>query len=181
MGLGLSTACGFRVFVPLMILSLSAVGLGLPLPAELSWLDSPVACVVLSSATLLEIGAYYVPWLDNALDMLASPLAVMAGALISFGFLPEMSPLWQWSIALIAGGGLAGITQGATVATRATSSATTGGLGNFVVSSLEAVFAVVLSILAILAPFIALLALAGIGLWGLQWLRKRRKLRENSV
>lgn len=165
MGLGLSAACGFRVFVPLTLMSLMANMGWWTLPHDLLWAAHPVALMMLSSATLIEVAAYYIPWLDNALDTLATPLAVVAGALVTFGFAPEMPPLAQWSLALMAGGGLAGLTQGATVATRAVSSATTGGLGNGVVATLELVFAFFLSLLAIFMPFLALFGVLGVGVW----------------
>lgn len=165
MGLGLSAACGFRVFVPLTLMGLMANMGWWTLPADLLWAAHPVALWMLTSATGLEVAAYYIPWLDNALDTLATPLAVVAGALVTFGFAPEMPPLAQWSLALIAGGGLAGLTQSATVATRAASSVTTGGLGNPVVATLELLLALALSLLAMFMPFLAILGILGVGLW----------------
>lgn len=165
MGLGLSAACGFRIFVPLTLMSLLANMGWVSLPADMLWAGSPIALLMLLSATSVEIVAYYIPWLDNALDTLATPLAMVAGTLVTLGFAPEMSPLAQWSLALIAGGGLAGLTQGATVATRAVSSATTGGLGNPIVSTLEGFFALLLSLLAIFAPLLALVAVLGVLIW----------------
>jgi hypothetical protein len=167
MGLGLSAACGFRIFVPLMLMSLMGNIGWVSLPSELMWAGTPVALLMLASATMIEVVAYYIPWLDNALDTLATPLAMVAGTLVTLGFAPEMSPLAQWSLALIAGGGLAGLTQGATVATRAASTATTGGLGNPIVSTLEAVFALCISLLAMAAPVLTLLVVLGVLVWAI--------------
>lgn len=167
MGLGLSAACGFRIFVPLMLMSLMANIGWVNLPSEMLWAGNPLALIMLLSATSIEIIAYYIPWLDNALDTLATPLAMAAGTLVTLGFSPEMSPLAQWSLALIAGGGLAGLTQGATVATRATSSVTTGGLGNPIVSTLEGIFALFISLLAMFAPAFALAAVVSILVWAI--------------
>lgn len=175
MGLGLSAACGFRVFVPLTLMSLMANMGWFTLPQDLLWAASPLALIMLVSATILEIGAYYIPWLDNALDTIATPLAVVAGALVTFGFAPQMSPLAQWSLALIAGGGLAGLTQGATVATRAISSVSTGGLGNPVVSTIEAMAAVGLSLLALLFPLLAVGFVLALGVWGSLKIRRYRQ------
>ncbi len=181
MGLGLSTACGFRVFVPLSLMSLSALMGWIHLPQELLWAASPIALVVLLSATVLEIGGYYIPWVDNLLDTLATPMAMLAGTLITFGFAPEMNPVWHWSLALIAGGGLAGITQGATVATRAISTASTGGLANPIVSSIEGVLAIALSMIAIAAPFLALAAVILVLLWAAQKLVRYARIKNPST
>lgn len=171
MGLGLSAACGFRIFVPLTLMSVMANIGWVSLPAEMLWAGSPVALLMLLSATSVEVAAYYIPWLDNALDTLATPLAMAAGTLVTLGFAPEMSPLAQWSLALIAGGGLAGLTQGATVATRAVSSATTGGLGNPIVSTIEGFFALLLSLLALFTPVLALAAVCGTLGWAVLKIR----------
>ncbi len=177
MGLGLSAACGFRIFLPLTLMSLVANAGWINLPTELAWAGSGLALGVLLSATLIEIAAYYIPWVDNALDAVATPAAMLAGTLVTLGFAPEMSPVAQWSLALIAGGGLAGVTQGATVATRATSSATTGGLGNPIVATLEALFATVVSLLALFAPLIGVVFVAGVLIWAFvkifQYMKRR--------
>lgn len=181
MGLGLSTACGFRVFVPLTLMSLSALMGWIHLPQELLWAASPVALMVLLTATVLEIGGYYIPWVDHLLDTLATPMAMLAGTLITFGFAPEMNPVWHWGLALIAGGGLAGMTQGATVATRALSTASTGGLGNPIVSSIEGFLAIALSLMAIAAPFLTMAAIAVVLLWAAQKLVRYARLKSQST
>jgi hypothetical protein len=106
-------------------------------------------------ATLLEVVAYFVPWLDNFLDMLASPVTVVAGILATASVIADVSPLVRWTIAVIAGGGVAGLIQGSMALTRGMSSALTGGLGNFAVAILELVGSFLLSILAVLVPFLA--------------------------
>lgn len=171
-GLGLSAACGFRIFVPLTIMSLLAQLGWYQLSPELAWAASPLALSGLLLATVLEIGAYYVPWLDNLLDAIATPAAIGAGTLLTFGFVPGLDPFAQWSLALIAGGGLAGTIQASTVAARATSTATTGGLGNFVVATGEAFGAVVLALLALFLPVLAIVAVIGLLLAGVVLLRR---------
>ena len=110
-----------------------------------------------------EVIAYYVPWADNLLDTIASPAAVVAGIVASASVLGEVPPALQWTFAAIAGGGVAGVVQAATVLLRGTSTATTGGLGNSVVSTTELILAVGVAVLALLAPFVALalLVIAG--------------------
>ena len=104
LGLGLSASCGFRVFVPMLVLSLAARNDWLEISESFRWLQSDVATVTLAVATVLEVGAYYVPWIDNLLDTIASPCAVIAGVLVSAATFTEMDPIVKWSLAIIAGG-----------------------------------------------------------------------------
>lgn len=174
MGLSLSAACGFRIFVPLTLMSLcSQIGL-YHLPAEMAWAGSPMALSGLLLATVLELGAYYIPWLDNALDTIATPLSMCAGTFLMLGFAPQMDPFAQWALALIAGGGLAGTLQAATVAARGASSLTTGGLGNPIIATIEAALATLVALLAMFLPVLALVICLGFLLLILRFLRKLR-------
>ena len=139
---------------PLVLSSVAQFG-NVTLPQSLAWLDSPLALVLLGVATLIEIGAYYLPFVDNLLDAVAAPLAVAAGVATTFAFGAELDPALRWGLALIAGGGAAGGIQTLTSLTRLGSSATTGGLGNPVVATFENVASAVLSVLAIFFPVIA--------------------------
>jgi hypothetical protein len=161
-GVGLAASCGFRVFLPLLVASGAALGGYLPLNESFTWLGTWPAFVAFAVASLFEIGAYYVPWLDNLLDTIASPLGVVAGALLFAASVTDLDPLLHWSLAIIAGGGAAGIVQGGTVVTRAVSTATTGGLANFVVSTLEAAAGMLFSVLAIVLPIVTIFLLVAV-------------------
>ena len=158
-GIGLAASCGFRVFVPLLVVSGAANAGYLDVAENLRWLATPVALMAFAVASVAEIGAYYVPWLDNALDTIASPLSAVAGAILFAASVTGFDPFWQWSLAIIAGGGAAAVVQGGTVAARLASTATTGGLANFVVNTVETIFGVVFSVLAIVVPVVALVLL----------------------
>jgi uncharacterized membrane protein len=156
-GLGLAAAAGFRVFVPLLAAAIAAKTGVLPLSPEFAWLASTPALAALGTATILEVGAYAVPWLDQLLDIAATPAAMLAGMLAAASVVVDLPPLLKWSAVLLAGGA-AGVTQGATVFTRFKSTTLTGGLGNPVVALLELVGAVVTSALAIFLPIVTLVA-----------------------
>lgn len=157
-GLGLAAACGLRVFAPLLVLGLAARFTPFPLASGFAWAESTPALIALGLATLLEIAAYYVPWLDHALDAVATPAALLAGTLAVAAVVGDLPPWLRWSVAIIAGGGLAGLTQAATVLLRLKSTATTGGLGNPIVATAEWVGAFGLAVIAIALPLIALTA-----------------------
>ena len=166
-GLALSAAVGFRVFVPLLLTG-SAARLGyLQLTSDMAWLGSDAALVALATATVFEVSAYYVPWLDNLLDTMATPAAIVAGVMAWAAVTPELSPLLRWTLAIVAGGGAAGLVQSGTAVLRLHSSAFTAGFGNPAVATGELAGAVSLSVLAVLAPVLAallvVLVLVGLG------------------
>ena len=152
LGIGLSAACGFRVFVPLLVMSIAALSGHLHLAHGFEWIGSYPALIAFSVATALEIAGYYIPWLDHLLDTIATPAAIVAGTVVTASLVHDMSPMMRWTLAVIAGGGAAGLVQGTTVATRGASLMTTGGLANPIVSTLELAGSVVTSVLALFLP-----------------------------
>jgi hypothetical protein len=162
LGIGLSAACGFRVFLPLLIMSIASLTGLITLSPSFEWIGTYPALVSFGTASILEISAYYIPWLDNILDTVATPTAFIAGTVVMASTVADMSPFIKWTLALIVGGGVAGSIQGFTSLTRITSSATTGGLGNPVLSTLEAGGSTVLSILSITLPILAGILVLGI-------------------
>jgi len=160
LGIGLSAACGFRVFVPLLVMSIASLSGHLTLAHGFEWIGSYPALVTFSIATCLEVAGYYIPWVDHVLDTLATPAALIAGTVVTAAMVGDVSPFLKWTLAVIAGGGAAGLVQGTTVVARGTSTVTTGGLGNPLVATAELGGAVLTSILAILAPILLLVLLA---------------------
>jgi hypothetical protein len=158
-GFGLSAACGFRIFVPLLVMNLAAKAEYLTLSSGFDWIGSTPATIVFASATALEIGAYYLPFIDNLLDALAAPTAVVAGTLVTASQIGEMNPLVTWSLAAIVGGGAAGVVQGLTTAVRQVSAFATAGFGNPLVSTAEAGASVVMTVLMLIVPTLTVMAL----------------------
>ncbi|MCI0452987.1 MAG: DUF4126 domain-containing protein [Candidatus Latescibacteria bacterium] len=154
-GVGLAAACGFRVFVPLLVLSVAATLDVIPLADDFAWLATTPALIGLATATVMEIAAYYVPWLDHALDVIATPAAVLAGVVTSAAVLSDVTPVLRWALAIVGGGGVAGAVQGATVLVRLKSGVATAGVGNPLVSTGETASSTVTSVLAVVVPVIA--------------------------
>jgi hypothetical protein len=155
-GIALSAACGFRVFVPLLCLSIASYTGHLHLTESFAWVGSLPALIVFSVATVLEVAAYYIPFLDNLLDTIAAPTAMICGTIATASVVTDIPPFWRWILAVIAGGGAATTTQLVTTKLRAMSSATTGGIGNPVLSTAELGTASVLSVLAVIWPIAAI-------------------------
>ena len=181
MGISLAAASGFRVFLPPFLLSLAArfnvvwfLDIDL-IGTQFEFFTSTLSIVVLGIATVAEFAAFYAPWVDNALDTIATPASIMAGVAMTAIVLEGNDPIIQWAIAIVAGGGVAVTIQSATVATRGLSSTFTFGLGNSAVATGENVASVALTLIAILIPFLsALFVLVIVALL----LRMKRKKKE---
>ena len=162
-GLGLSAAAGLRVFLPMLLLGVAARLGWISVSGDFQWIASGLALGSFGAATVLEIGAYYVPWLDNILDAAAGPAAVAA----------DLPPAVRWSAAIVAGGGTAGLVQGLTTIARLKSSVLTGGLGNPILATFEWVGALVTAIVVLLVPALALVLVIGL-VYGAARVTKRK-------
>src|SRR3990170_7904581 len=157
LGIGLAAATGLRLFLPMLVVSAAAYTGHLPLSENFTWLATPAALISLSVAALAEILAYYIPGVDNLLDTLATPAAFVAGTIVSAAVITDLPPMVKWAATIIAGGGIAGVTQSVTALLRAKSTVFTGGIGNPVIATAEFGGALLVSLLALAAPLVALL------------------------
>tara|TARA_R110002073_G_scaffold72537_1_gene177117 strand:+ start:80322 stop:80900 length:579 start_codon:yes stop_codon:yes gene_type:complete len=178
LGVGLAASVGFRVFVPLFALSIASYYNVIPLNDNWQWISGVPALVTLGIATVIEIVAYLIPWLDNMLDTIAVPLAAVAGTAVMLSTAADLEPLITWSLAIIAGGGTATAIKTSTSTARLTSTATTGGIANPIVSTVETSASIVMSVLAFVAPVLALV-LVVIILWLLfkvfKWFKPKKE------
>ncbi len=154
LGIGLAASCGFRVFVPLLAASIAARMDLYPLQEGFMWLASWPAIICFGMATLLEILAYYIPFIDNLLDSITTPLAIGAGTLLFTSVLPIDQDMLKWITGLIIGGGAAATIQGGSVLTRLFSTTTTAGAGNPAVATGEHTAAIGSSIMTFVTPFL---------------------------
>ncbi len=178
-GISLAAAVGFRIFAPMLLVGIAAKTGHLHLADGFEWLGSDLAILMLGIAAITEITAYFFPFFDHILDTISAPVAMGAGTLLMASTLIEMEPWLRWAIALVAGGGTAGLIHTATSALRVGSTTTTGGLANPVFATMEVGGATALTILAIILPLAALMVvvfmisrtLRMLG-WGLRKLRR---------
>src|SRR5262245_52282899 len=176
-GIGLAAATGFRVFLPLLVAGMAARWGGLPLAQGFQWLSSNGALLALATASVVEVAAYYIPLVDHVLDVLAGPAAVVAGVLASASAMADIPPSIKWPVAVIGGGGIAGLTKTMSALVRAKSGWLTAGLANPLVSTGETAAAIVTAISAIVIPVICLAGFVVL----LFWLGRRVRLIRNSV
>jgi len=180
-GVCLSAACGMRVFVPMLALGVAAK-LNILTPSHgFEWLGSWPALIAFTTAAILEMGASLFPWLDHAVDAIASPAAIICGTLATVAQIHDAGPLLTWSTGLALGGGAAAITQTTTVSTRAASTLTTGGLLNPILGAIQSTASAVLSVLAIALPVLATVLLAIIAIAAVVMVRRWKRARTRKA
>ena|SRR6187455_1943651 len=167
MGIALSACAGFRVFVPMLAASIAAHFNIIDLPTDLEWLGGWPAIICFGTASIAEIGAYYIPFLDNILDTIATPLSIIAGTVLSFSIFPitEQEPLLRWGAALLAGGTAAGTIHLGTGLLRLFSTKTTAGTGNVVLATTENAAAISGSVLSFIIPVLAAILVVVLIVW----------------
>jgi hypothetical protein len=180
LGIGLAAATGLRLFLPMLVVSATAYAGYLPLSESFAWLGTPAALILLGVAAVAEILAYYIPGVDNLLDTLATPAAFVAGTVISAAVITDLPPMVKWAAAIIAGGGIAGVTQSVTTLVRAKSTVMTGTLGNPVVATTELGGSLVVSLLALAAPLLTAAAIVVLLWLAIRWLRSLSGRRQPS-
>jgi hypothetical protein len=172
LGVGLAAATGLRLFVPMLVASAAAYTGHLPLSENFAWLGTLPALILLGVAAVVEILAYYIPGVDNLLDSLATPAAFIAGTVVAAAVMTDLTPMVKWAAAIIAGGGVAGLTQSVTTVARAKSTVLTAGLGNAGLATAELGGSLLVSLLALAAPLLTLLAVVLVLWLALRWLRR---------
>ncbi len=179
LGIGLSASTGFRVFIPLLVAGLASHFGLLPLGENFAWMGSVPALISFSIATVVEVLAYYIPFVDNLLDNIATPLSVGAGTLLMTSVFPAESEWIKWIIGFVIGGGAAATIQSGSVLTRLVSSSFTAGTGNPIVSTGEGVAATGFSIMSLFTPLLIAVILITImivifRLTYRKWVKKKR-------
>jgi len=159
-GIGLSATCGFRIFVPLLGMSIAHQAGALSFSPGFDWIGSWPATIAFGIAMVIEIAAYYIPWLDNLLDTIATPAAVIAGTIATASMVGDVAPFLRWSLAIIAGGGIAGAIQASSVMIRGVSTVKTAGLANPAVSTGELIASVMGTVISIIVPYLAVVLVA---------------------
>ncbi|MCT8340180.1 DUF4126 domain-containing protein [Flavobacteriaceae bacterium TK19130] len=180
LGVGLATAAGFRIFLPLLATSLAAYFDFIALNDSWAWLGSLTAVFTFGVAALVETAAFYIPWVDNLLDTIALPIATLAGTIIMVATISDVDPALTWILAIIAGGGTAAIVKGNAAVVRAGSTATTGGVGNPIVTTVETGTATILSAASVFVPILAAAMALILLLIIIRFYKKLRKKRPSA-
>ncbi|WP_088888798.1 DUF4126 domain-containing protein [Leptolyngbya ohadii] len=172
-GIGLSAAAGFRILIPFLVMSMAAQGGYLRLAPEMAWISSQEATIAFGVAAALEVLIYFIPVVDNFMDLIEVPAAAIAGTILTATVTSDLDPWLRWSLAAVAGGTVAGGTGALTGMTRLASTAVAGPVGNAAVGSAELASSGILSILAIAVPILALIVILVIAFLGFRQVKRR--------
>jgi Domain of unknown function (DUF4126) len=159
-GVVLAATAGLRAFLPVFSASLMAWMTDLPLPDNLAWLERPQTVLIFGVATLLEILGDKIPVVDHVLDSIQVLTKPVLAALAATPFLYQLAPVYSVAIGILLGAPLALGVHSAKATARLGSTATTGGVGNPLLSVAEDVAAVASILLGFLAPLLALALMA---------------------
>jgi len=154
LGLGLASATGLRTFLPLLMLALAArFGLfGIDLNDQMAWLADGPAIAALAVAAMVEFAGDKIPVVDHGLNVLGAFTRPVAGAVVAGSVFAGLDPTTAAIAGVIVGAPTAFAFNAAQGGARLTSTATTGGIGNPVLSLIEDVLSFLTVILAFLAP-----------------------------
>ena len=154
LGLGLASATGLRTFLPLLMLAVAArFGLfGITLNEQMSWLGSLPAIAALTVAAVAEFAGDKIPVVDHGLNVLGAFTRPVAGAVAAMSVFAGLDPTTAAVAGIIVGAPTAFAFNAAQGGARLTSTATTGGLANPVLSFIEDLLSVFTVVLAFLAP-----------------------------
>jgi hypothetical protein len=166
LGLGLASATGLRTFLPLLMLALAArlELFGVRLIDQMDWLVSWPAIAALATATVAEFAGDKIPAVEHALNAVGYVTRPVAGAVAAGSVFWAVDPTAAAVAGIIVGAPAALAFNAAQTGARVSSTATTGGLGNPVVSLIEDLLAVVTVIVAFLAPVIVPVLLVGLAI-----------------
>ncbi|WP_067651522.1 DUF4126 domain-containing protein [Nocardia harenae] len=180
LGLGLAAACGFRAFLPLLMLSVAARFdlFGVDLNESFAWIGSTGALVALAVAAGAELLADLIPYVDNLLSVVGNVTGPIAGAIAAGSVFQTADPSTAAIAGIIVGGPTALAFSTTQTGVRAASTATTGGLTNPVVSIVENILTFCTVLLAMVLPVLIPVLLAG--LFYLMWRVTRRFRRRRA-
>ncbi|HQW10945.1 MAG TPA: DUF4126 domain-containing protein [Saprospiraceae bacterium] len=154
LGIGLSAACGIRMFLPLLLIAVNQRFHLLDTSYHVDWLDSNLALIILITATVIEISAYYIPLIDHILDVVNVPLVFVAGLLSMASILPDMPLYMDKVLGLIVGGSTAVTINGLVGIGRLKSTTLSAGTTNPFYATIENVMTIVITVLSFLIPII---------------------------
>jgi hypothetical protein len=177
MGVSLAACAGFRAFTPLLVIGLAGRLDLVPLAERFNWLSSDAALIVLVSAVIIETLADKVPVVDHSLDLAATLVRPVAGALVVASPLTGLDPLVATVVGIVLGSTVAGGVHLAKSKTRLVSTALTGASANPVLSVAEDVASFGGSLLSVFLPIFTFLVVCLLAFVAYRLIGRRRAAR----
>jgi len=177
LGVALAAVCGYRIFVPLLVMGIAGLAGYMQFADGFQWISSYPAVIIFGVATILEIAGYFIPHVDNFLNAISLPVGVVAGVIVAASVITDMDPMLKWTLAIIAGGGAATLTSLLSNGVHHASTAVSAGFANPVVSTAESAGTVAASVLSIAIPALSVVFVIALIVMSVVFFRfiKRRK------
>jgi hypothetical protein len=178
-GLGLSSSAGLNAYLPLLIVSLVARFTDwIMLNEPWSALTNGWIIALLAVLLAVEVVADKIPAVDHVNDVIQTFVRPLAGAILfaaSSNVVADIHPVLAMACGLVVAGGVHVVKATA----RPVVTATTAGVGNPIVSTIEDVTSALVALLSILIPTLIalLLLLLLVVVVGWYWRRRRARSR----
>lgn len=176
LGLSLAASTGLNTFLPLFLLAGAAhfqlFNANHLLNGNFAWIASGGALTALGLATAVEVVGDKIPTVDHALDVFGTLARPLVGTFAAAAVFTQADPAMAALAGLVVGAPIAFGFHTAKAGTRAASSATTLGVGNPVLSTLEDIVATILVFVGLVAPWLVPVLL--IGAFWVMWRLYRR-------
>ncbi|PNY80884.1 DUF4126 domain-containing protein [Deinococcus koreensis] len=172
--LGLSGAAGLNAYIPLLLVGLLSRAGVMQLSGPFDLLMNPWVLVGIGVLGALDFVGDKIPGVDHALHLLGGVVNTAAGAVLFAAQtgVADVPPALSMALGLLVAGGV----HATRTAVRPVATATTGGLGNPLVSTVEDGTSLLLSVLAVFVPVLAVILLAAVGVVGFRlWSRLGRR------
>jgi mannitol-specific phosphotransferase system IIBC component len=183
-GFGLSAPAGLNAWLPLLITGLAARLNFIKLAAPFDMLSNTWVLLIIGLLLTIEVFADKIPAVDTINDVIHTFIRPTAGGILfaaQAGMIGGMDPILGFGLGVLS----AGSVHAVKAASRPLITATTGGLGNPLVSFIEDIVAAVATILALIVPILAALIMAtilGVAAWIVwRWRERRRRRRQAQI
>lgn len=177
LAIGLSAACGFRIFIPPLTYGIFYKANLVELSDSWSWIGNDWVILLFALATIFELMATFIPYIDNLLDIISTPVSILAGTILASSVLSDLDPSLQWILSIICGVGVTGSFQLSTVTMRGMSTFFSGGIFNPVFAFVEDILAFFIAVSTILIPSLGLIIIIGIFIF---FLIKKKEFRKRK-
>jgi hypothetical protein len=180
-GLGLAMPAGLNAWIPLLAVALADRYTGLiQLAAPYDVISSPIAIAVIAVLLGIELLADKIPIVDHVNDLIQSAIRPAAGAILlmaSTESVASINPIVAMILGLLVAGGI----HSTKTTFRPVVTATTGGVGNPIVSAVEDGAAIAMTVIALVAPILIAVVLIAVVTLVVMMFRRRRRRRLAAV
>lgn len=181
LGIALAAVCGYRIFVPLLVMGIAGLAGYMQFADGFQWISSYPAVIIFGVATILEIAGYFIPHIDNFLNAISLPLGAVAGVIVAASVITDIDPMLKWTLAIIAGGGAATLAGLLSNGVHYVSTAVSAGAANPVVSTAESAGTVAASVLSIAIPALAVVFVIVLIIVSIVFFRFFKKRKKNKA